>query len=382
MLPAIISHVLINVILMGFPYKSFDETEMAEPEYNMEPDSESEETKPGTPVYRDPALGIDIGTSQCRVAVWNGFGVELLKNARNETAMRSYVTFEAQDIKSVGSLRIAVQHAIHQLSFQDSVTIQADVGSGTTFSKEIHQTKFEEVNRKVFEECEILVFQCICYAKIHVKDITDVILVGGCSHIPKVRKLVLNLCKKDEPYPGINPFESAVYGAALEGAVASGLANPAGDLELLSIQSNHRSLGIKADGNAFVPIMNRNTIIPSRKEFWFTTANDNQTEALIMVYEGESDTVEENHLLGYFKIAGIPLARKGCSEVCVAMDINASNALRVYAAVSYPGSRQPLSTHLEVRMPNVDDGHGWCAEALVKKYGSTLDLATPRTHEE
>ncbi|KAK9146667.1 hypothetical protein Sjap_006570 [Stephania japonica] len=335
------------------------------------------------------ALIFNMGAGYCDVCVTAiAGGVSQIKGVAGspvggEDLLRNMMHFLApsgvEDIKLVGLFWIAFQHVIHQLSFQDFVTIQADYGSGTTIrTLLIHRTRFEEVNRKVFEECEMLVLQCICNAKIHVKEITDVILVGGCSHIPKVRNLVLNLCEKDVPYPGMNPLESAVYGAALEGAVASGLANSAGNLKLLSVHPITHPLGIKADGHHFVCIMQSNTAIPSRKELWFTTANDNQAEALIMVYEGEGNTVEENHLLGYFKIAGIPPAQKGCSEVSVVMDIDASNTLRVSAAASCPRSRQPLSPYLEVRMPNVDDGHGWCAEALINKYGSTLDLAIPK----
>ncbi|KAK9083873.1 hypothetical protein Scep_030344 [Stephania cephalantha] len=275
------------------------------------------------------ALIFNMGAGYCDVCrTATSGGVSEIKGMAGsaiggEGLLLNLIRFVAPFTKSAGLFRIAVQHAIHQLSFQDSATIEAKLGR-FTFSTKINRTKFEEVNRKVF----------------------------------KVKNLVLNLCKKDQAYPGINQFESAVYGAALEGAVASGQGNPVGNLDLLSKQSIVHPLGIKADGNAFVRIMERNSAIPSRKELWFTTAHHNQTEALIMVYEGEGHKVEESHLLGYFKIGGIPPAKKGCSEVIVAMDIDASNALKVYAAASNPGSRQPLLPYLEVRMPNVDDGHG------------------------
>ena len=116
--------------------------------------------------------------------------------------------------------------------------------------------------------------------------------------------------------------------------------------------------------------------MPARKELVFTTIHDNQTEALIIVYEGEGEKAEENHLLGYFKIMGIPAAPKGVLEINVCMDIDAANVLRVLAGVVMPGSRQPAIPVMEVRMPTVDDGHGWCAEALNRTYGATLDLVT------
>lgn len=201
-------------------------------------------------------------------------------------------------------------------------------------------------------------------------------MVGGCSYIPKVRTIIKNVCKKDEIYKGVNPLEAAVRGAALEGAVTSGIHDPFGSLDLLTIQATPLAVGVRANGNKFIPVIPRNTMVPARKDLFFTTVQDNQKEALIIIYEGEGETVEENHLLGYFKLVGIPPAPKGVPEINVCMDIDASNALRVFAAVLMPGSSSPVVPVIEVRMPTVDDGHGWCAQALNVKYGATLDLIT------
>ncbi|RWR77713.1 heat shock protein 8 [Cinnamomum micranthum f. kanehirae] len=280
------------------------------------------------------------------------------------------------EMKSMGLLRIVTQDAIHKLSLQTSVSIDVDLGNGATIRRTLTREEFEVVNHKVFEKCESLIKQCLYDAKVDVKDISDVILVGGCSSIPKIRSLVLGLCKRKDSYEGMNSFEAAVCGAALEGAVASGVTDPSGSLDLLTIQATPLSLGTRVDGDGFIPIIHRNTIIPARKEMLFTTAHDNQTEALIAVYEGEGKKVEENHLLGYFKITGIPPAPKGTPEITVCLDIDASNVLRVLAGVVLPGTQGPPVPFIEVTMPTVDDGHGWCAEALLKMYGSTLDLST------
>lgn len=275
-----------------------------------------------------------------------------------------------------GLLRVATQDAIHRLSDQENVQIEVDLGNGNKISKVLDRLEFEEVNQKVFEECERLVVQCLRDARVEVGDIDDVIMVGGCSYIPKVRTIIKNVCKKDEIYKGVNPLEAAVRGAALEGAVTSGIHDPFGSLDLLTIQATPLAVGVRANGNKFIPVIPRNTMVPARKDLFFTTVQDNQKEALIIIYEGEGETVEENHLLGYFKIVGIPPAPKGVPEINVCMDIDASNALRVFAAVLMPGSSTPVVPVIEVRMPTVDDGHGWCAQALNVKYGSTLDLIT------
>ncbi|CAI9118492.1 OLC1v1020070C1 [Oldenlandia corymbosa var. corymbosa] len=280
-----------------------------------------------------------------------------------------------EEIRTFGLLRVATQDAIHKLSFQESVQIDVDLGNGTKICKILDRNEFELVNLKVFEKCESLVWRCLHDAKVELEDLDDVILVGGCSYIPKIRSIVTSICKKDI-YPGMNPMEAAVRGAALEGAVASGINDPSGSLDLLTIQATPLSIGIRADGISFIPVVHQNTAIPTRREVFFTTVHDNQTEALIIVYEGDEKVAEMNHLLGYFKITGIPPAPKGVPEITVCMDIDASNVLRVFAGIVMPGAQQPAGPFMEVRMPTVDDGHGWCAEALEKNYGTSKDLVT------
>nr|AIZ68151.1 heat shock 70 kDa protein 8 isoform X1 [Albuca bracteata] len=321
------------------------------------------------------------GVSQIKAQLGTAVGGEdILQNVLRQLVpdfeKLSSSTHNIDTIRTMGVLRIVAQDAIHKLSSHSSVQVNMDLVNGSKVCRSLDRMEFEQINAEVFEKCEKLVAQCLADAKLLPEDIADVILVGGCSRIPKIRSVVLGLCKKQESYEGINPFEAAVSGAALEGAIASGISDPSGSLDLLTIQAAPLSLGIRADGDGFAPVVPRNTTIPARKDVVFTTAHDNQTEALIVVYEGEGKTAEENHLLGYFKVTDIPPLPKGSVEINVCMDVDASNVLRVYAGVFMPGNQQPVSPVIEVRMPMVDDGHGWCAQALHKMYGSTLDVAT------
>ncbi|KAL2469907.1 Heat shock 70 kDa protein 8 [Abeliophyllum distichum] len=319
------------------------------------------------------------GVSQIRSLAGSTLGGEdILQNTMRHLLpnMDSYISRHGIDeIQKMGLLRVATQDAIHKLSTQPSVEIDVDLGNERKVYKVLNRKEFEEVNQNVFEKCVSLINQCLHDAKIEVDDVNDVILVGGCSNIPNIRNMVMDICKK-EFYSGMNPLEAAVRGAALEGAVASGVNDPFGNLDLLTIQTTALSIGIRADGNSIVPVIPKNTTMPARKDVIFTTVHNNQSEALIIVYEGNEKAVEKNHLLGYFKITGIPPAPKGVPEINVCMDIDASNALRVFAGVIMPGEQSPSAPFMEVRMPTVDDGHGWCAEALNRTYGSTLDLVT------
>ncbi|XP_071700959.1 heat shock 70 kDa protein 8-like [Rutidosis leptorrhynchoides] len=306
-------------------------------------------------------------------------GEDLLQNTMRYLLPEADTLFSGhgfQEIKSMGILRVATQDAIHKLSFQPSVQIDVDLGSGKKICKVLDVKEFEEVNSWVFEKCGSLVTQCLNDSKVEADNIDDVILVGGCVHIPKVRNMAMGICRRSEIYASINPLEAAVRGVAIEGALASGVNDPLGSLDLLTIQVNAHGIGIRSDGDSFVPIIGRNTTIPARREMFFTTAHDNQTEVLIVVYEGDEKTVDKNNLLGYFKVVGIPPAAKGVAEINVIMDIDASNMLRVMAGVLMPGTQDPVVPWMEVRLPTADDGNGLCADALNRSFGSTLDLVT------
>ncbi|GFZ08856.1 heat-shock protein 70T-2 [Actinidia rufa] len=305
--------------------------------------------------YCDVALTATAGgVSQIKALSGSAIGGEdMLQNLMHHLLPNMDSLFSGHginEIKSMGLFRVAIQDAIHKLSSETSVQVDVDLGNGTKICTVVDREEFEEVNKNVFEKCETLIKQCLRDAKTDVLDVNDVILVGGCSSIPKIRNLVLGTCKSETiNNTEMNPWEAAVRGAALEGAIASGVSDPLGSLDLLTIQVIPQSIGIRAEGNTFVPIINRNTTMPSRKDLTFTTAHDNQAEALIVVYEG------------------VP-------EINVGIDIDTSNVLRVFAGVLIPGTQQPVNPFMEVRMPTVDDGHGWCAEALLRKYGSTVAL--------
>ncbi|MBA0801291.1 hypothetical protein Gohar_011665, partial [Gossypium harknessii] len=230
--------------------------------------------------------------------------------------------------------------------------------------KQVSREEFEEVNQKIFEKRESLIIQCLHDAKVEVDDLTDVIVMGGCSYIPKIKNIVKSVCKR-ELYKGMNPLEAAVCGTALQGAVALGISDPLGDLDPLTSQTT--PIGIQTNRNPFVSIIPRNITIPVHKELIVTTGNDNQKEVLIVIYEGDAEKTEGNNLLGYFKIAGIPPAPKGVPQIKVSMDINAHLLIM-------PGSQQPVVPIMEVRMPTVDDCYGCCAEALHREYLSTLNF--------
>ncbi|KAJ7549038.1 hypothetical protein O6H91_07G037500 [Diphasiastrum complanatum] len=310
-------------------------------------------------------------------------GDDLLQNMVNHLAaelhpqLMKHQRAPSEMIKLAGLLRAAAEKAIHILSTQTSTQLDLDLGGGEIFSRTITKAWFEEINAEILQKVKQLVSQCLKDAEIDPRYIADLVLVGGCSRIPSIRALLQEICPESEIFKGIDPLEAAVRGVALEGAITSGLTDPLGSLDLLTIQAMPQSVGIGLAGGKFQPILQRNSTIPARRDVTVTTSHENQPEALVVVYEGEGKDVKDNHLLGFFKLAGIPPAPGGVPLISVCMDVNASNVLTVLAGVSMPNSDTPAVLLREVRMPTLDDGHGWCIEAIAKKHRETLDVVLP-----
>jgi molecular chaperone DnaK len=162
-------------------------------------------------------------------------------------------------------------------------------------------------------------------ANLTAKDISEVILVGGMTRMPKVTQSVKDIFGRD-PAKSVNPDEAVAIGAAIQGAV---LAGEVTDLLLLDVTP--LSLGIETLGGVFTRLINRNTTIPTKKSQVFSTAADFQSAVEIKVYQGERELVRDNKLLGNFQLVGIPPAHRGVPQVEVTFDIDADSIVHVHA---------------------------------------------------
>merc|ERR1712013_761583 len=169
-------------------------------------------------------------------------------------------------------------------------------------------------------------------AELTKKDIDDIILVGGSTRIPKVKALVKEFFNGKEPRSGVNPDEAVAEGAALQACILSGDRCGDGD-DLLVIDTNPLSLGIKTVGGVMSKVIPRNTAIPTKKSQVFSTAADNQETVTIKVYEGERPMTKDNHLLGTFDLTGIPPAPRGTPQIEVTFQVNADGMLEVNTAI-------------------------------------------------
>ena len=162
-------------------------------------------------------------------------------------------------------------------------------------------------------------------AGLSASEISEVILVGGMTRMPKVQEKVKEIFGK-EPHKGVNPDEVVAVGAAIQGGVLMGDVK-----DVLLLDVTPLSLGIETLGGVFTRLIDRNTTIPTRKSQVFSTAEDGQTAVTIRVFQGEREIAAHNKLLGQFDLVGIPPAPRGMPQIEVAFDIDANGIVNVSA---------------------------------------------------
>ncbi|MCK4835027.1 MAG: Hsp70 family protein, partial [Candidatus Aminicenantes bacterium] len=180
------------------------------------------------------------------------------------------------------------------------------------------------IMKKVDETIEIMKF-LLENANTEIKEIEEILLVGGSTRIPLVQSKVKEFFKK-ESNKKINPDEIVALGAAIQGAITKGETK---DMLLLDVIP--LALGVKTLGGAFTRIVDANTTIPTDRSLVFSTVEDNQSEVEINVFQGEREIAEENKLLGKFSLRGINPAPKGVPRIEVDFNININGILTVTA---------------------------------------------------
>jgi molecular chaperone DnaK len=173
-------------------------------------------------------------------------------------------------------------------------------------------------------------------AGVKAADISEVVLVGGMTRMPKVREAVKAFFGKD-PHTGVNPDEVVAMGAAIQAGVLQGDVK-----DVLLLDVTPLSLGIETLGGVFTRMIDRNTTIPTKKSQTYSTADDNQGAVTIRVFQGEREMAADNKMLGQFDLVGIPPAPRGVPQIEVTFDIDANGIVNVSAKDKGTGKEQQI----------------------------------------
>ncbi len=236
--------------------------------------------------------------------------------------------------------------------------------------KKLTRSKFEELIAKLLQRVRGPVEQALADAKLGKDKIDEIILVGGSTRVPAVKKLVKELLGK-EPNQTVNPDEVVAIGAAIQAGVLTGEVD---DIVLLDVTP--LSLGVETKGGVFTRLIERNTTVPVRKTETFTTADHNQTGVEVHVLQGERSMASDNKSLGRFKLEGLPPMPSGAPQIEITYDIDANGVLNVSAKEKSTGKNasitiQNTTTLAEGEVDNmVKDAERHAEEDRVRREGA------------
>lgn len=245
------------------------------------------------------------------------------------------------DKQALQRLTEAAEKAKMELSSTTSTSISLPFITATAdgpkhIDTSLTRTKFEQLCDDLINRCKVPVEQALRDAKLSLSEVDEVILVGGSTRIPSIRKLVESLTSK-EPNMSVNPDEVVALGAAVQAGV---LAGEVSDIVLLDVTP--LSLGLETLGGVMTKLIPRNTTLPTSKSEVFSTAADGQTSVEINVLQGEREFVKDNKSLGNFRLDGIPSAPRGVPQIEVKFDIDANGILSVEACDKGTGKKQDI----------------------------------------
>jgi molecular chaperone DnaK len=227
--------------------------------------------------------------------------------------------------------------------------IAQDSSGAKNLEVKLTRAKLEDLVNSIVQRCKSSIDKAVEDAKIPSSDITKIVLVGGPTRMPIVRKFVSDTVGKDAE-SGVDPMEAVAFGAAVQAGIIAG--DVTSDIVLLDVTP--LTLGIETLGGVREPIIERNTTIPTSKDKTFTTAADSQTAVTINVVQGERPMVADNVSLGSFNLTEIPPAPRGVPQINVKFDIDANGIINVTAKDLGTGKDAKITIESTSKMSEAD----------------------------